>query len=57
MIKIRPQRPRRIDGKYFILLPKDIVERLGIDEDTKLELVVDVYKGRVFSKCKMKWVD
>ncbi|MCD6590151.1 AbrB/MazE/SpoVT family DNA-binding domain-containing protein [Candidatus Woesearchaeota archaeon] len=56
MIKIRPQRPRRIGEKYFLLLPKEIVERLGIDEDTKLEVVIDRYKGRVWNSCESRWI-
>ncbi len=56
MIKIRPQKPKKIDGKYFLLLPKEIVERLGIDEETKIEVVVDRYKGRVWNSCKSRWV-
>ena len=55
MIKIKPTKPKKMNGRYFIMLPKHLVERLGIDEDTKLELVVDVYNGRVWNKCKMEW--
>ena len=57
MIKIKKQKPVKIDGRYFVVLPKNVVDVLGIDEQTEVETVVGVYKGRVWNSCKGEWVN
>lgn len=55
MIKVKKQKPRRIDDKYFLLLPKNVVESLGIDETIDVEAVINVVQGKVWSRCNGTW--
>lgn len=45
MMKLDKQKPKKINGRYFLHIPKNIIDTLGIDETVFVEIIVDVKEG------------